>query len=107
MAGREPAAELLIADVHRAVEREIADPRFRLLRIKHRRSEIRSAIALGIGKKRQVGELAIDIVGWRRAGLRQQWYVPDLRRVGQLAPLAAEILGLDTEDLGDPLARCI
>jgi len=50
MARRETAAQFLVADVHRAVEREIGHAGLRLLGDKHRGCEIGRAVALAVGQ---------------------------------------------------------
>ena len=64
MARRETAAQFLVAEVHRAVEREIGHAGLRLLGDKHR--EIRRAVALAVGQQRQVAEPTFGKVRRRR-----------------------------------------
>ena len=66
MARGETAAQFLVADVHRAVEREIGHAGLRLLGDKHRGCEIGRAVALAVGQERQVAEPAFDKVRRRR-----------------------------------------
>ena len=104
MAWRQPAAQFLIAYVHRAVEGKIAHAGFRFAGEEHRRREIRRCVALRIRDQRQVGELAIDELIVRLRGLAQ-W---NIARVGQLreaVPFPAKLEWTDAENFGETCSR--
>jgi transposase len=61
MARRKPTTQLLVADEHRAMKRQVLYAGIRGLRQKHRRGEIRRAVTLRIGNERQITQLAIEI----------------------------------------------
>ena len=105
VARRQAHAKLLVADVHRAVEREVRHARLRLARQEDGRGEVRRGVALGIGEQRQVAEPGVDQIR-RHSDLALEGAVAGRER-GQLVPLAAEITRRDAEDLGQTLATAV